>query len=85
MRTHVILPEEMVRQIDELVGTRKRSRFVEEAVGEKLRHEALLAALEDTAGMVSAEDQPEWATPEKTLAWIRRLRRESNRITRSTV
>lgn len=78
MRTHVVLPESMVREVDELVGKRKRSKFVEEAVREKLRRQALLVALADTAGMVSAEDQPEWATPEKTLAWIRKLRREGD-------
>ena len=36
--------------------------------------EALLAALGTTAGTISAEAHPEWATPEKVAAWVRALR-----------
>lgn len=76
MRTHVVLPEGLVEGIDKLVGRRKRSRFVEEAVREKLRREALGRALEAAAGILSAEEYPEWDTPEKVSAWVRKLRRE---------
>ncbi len=41
MRTHVILPDDLVEGVDKLVGKRKRSRFVEEAVLEKLKRERL--------------------------------------------
>ena len=76
MRTHVILPHELVCRIDQLVGKRKRSRFVEKAVREKLEREALLAALKETAGIFSAEEHPEWATPEGTARWQHELRRQ---------
>jgi len=36
--------------------------------------EALLAALEATAGSISAENHPEWATPQKVAAGVRALR-----------
>ena len=42
VRIQVNLPEDLVRQIDELVGPRKRSEFIERAVLRELR----LAALE---------------------------------------
>ena len=79
MRMHVILPEDLVKAVDDLAGKGKRSRFVEEAVREKLRKEALLSALEETAGMLSADDHPEWATPEKVAAWVRETRQQSDR------
>ncbi len=85
MRTHLILPQEMVKEVDELVGKRKRSKFVEEAVREKLRKETLLAAIRATAGIFSDQDHPEWATSEKAAEWVHNLRNKSNRITRSTV
>lgn len=76
MRTHLVLSEEIVREIDALVGKRRRSRFVEEAAREKLKRERLLKTLRETAGVLSAEDHPEWATREGVVAWVRRLREQ---------
>lgn len=75
MRTHVVLPEELVRAIDALVGKGKRSRFIEEAVRERLRREATVCALEETAGVLSVEAHPEWATREDVAAWVRESRK----------
>lgn len=75
MRTHVVLPEELVRAIDDLLGKGKRSRFIEEAVRERLRIEATVSALEETAGVLSVEAHPEWATREGVAAWVRESRR----------
>ncbi len=78
MRAHVVLPEELVKAVDALAGNRKRSRFVEEAVRDKLKKERLLSALKDSAGTLSAEDYPHWDTPEQVASWVRELRRESD-------
>jgi len=78
VRTHLVLPEELVKRIDVMVGRRKRSRFVEEAVREKLRRETLLAALKETAGVLSAEESPDWATSESAAAWVRESRRQDD-------
>ena len=78
MRTHVILPEDLVKSVDALAGKGKRSRFIEEAVREKLRIDTLRAALEATAGILSAEDHPEWGTSEQVAAWVRESRRQSD-------
>ena len=79
MRMHVVLPEDLVKAVDALAGHGKRSRFIEEAVRDKLRKEDLLSALAETAGMLSADDHPEWATPEKVAAWVRETRQQSDR------
>jgi metal-responsive CopG/Arc/MetJ family transcriptional regulator len=66
----------LVKDIEKLVGKRKRSRFVEDAVREKLNREKLLSALEETAGIISAAEYPDWATTEKAAAWVRESRHE---------
>lgn len=73
-RVHVVIPKEIVEEVDRLVGQRKRSAFVVEALIEKLQRERLGRALAETAGFLAKEDHPEWATPELTSAWVRKLR-----------
>ena len=45
---------------------------------EKAQREALLAALRETAGSISAEGHPEWETSEKVAAWVREGRKQSD-------
>lgn len=79
MRTHVVLPDGLVHDVDSLVGKRKRSRFVEEAVREKLRRKALLKSIEDTAGALSPDAHPEWSTSKKASSWVRESRHRDDR------
>ena len=83
MRAHVVLPEEMIEEIDRVAGKRGRSRFIEEAVADKLRRARLLKALHETAGMLNAEDYPEWSTPEKVSQWVHDNRRRDDEHSRS--
>ena len=83
MRTHLVLPDRLIEEIDGTVGKRKRSRFVEEAIREKLRREALLRALRETAGILPAAEYPEWETSEKGAAWVRESRRRDAERLRS--
>jgi metal-responsive CopG/Arc/MetJ family transcriptional regulator len=78
MRAHVFLPDELLEQVDKVAGKRKRSRFVEEAIREKLSRDALGKALEESAGVLKSYDYPDWETPEKTSAWVRSLRELDN-------
>jgi metal-responsive CopG/Arc/MetJ family transcriptional regulator len=77
MRTHVILPVELVAEVDRLVGARRRSRFVEEAIRGQLRREKMATALRESAGSLKG-DYPEWETPEKVSAWVAERRREDD-------
>jgi predicted transcriptional regulator len=74
MRTHIMLPKALVEAVDQLVGHRKRSAFLVQAVEEKLAHERLGQALAMTRGYLDKDAHPEWATPEKTSAWVREMR-----------
>lgn len=70
MRTHIIVSEELIEEIDHIAGKRKRSRFVEEAIREKLAREAQSRALKKSAGILDLTRHPEWDTPEKISAWV---------------
>ena len=73
MRTHVVLPYELVDGVDALVGKRRRSRFIAEATAEKLRKERLAKAIEEGAGSLDPKMYPHWSTPEKMDEWLREL------------
>lgn len=75
MRTHIILPDDVVKGVDELVGKRRRSRFIAEAAREKLRKETLRRIVREGAGVIDLKAHPEWATREDVIRWVRDLRR----------
>jgi predicted transcriptional regulator len=79
MRTHIVVPDDLVDEVDRLVGKRQRSAFFTEAARERLRREKRSRALKEGAGILKAEDYPQWATPEKVARWVRKVRRESER------
>lgn len=79
VRTHVVLPAELVRQIDELVGKRKRSAFIEDAVGERMKRERLRKALKATAGALKGKLPPEWEKPGGAAEWVHRSRQQDRR------
>lgn len=74
VRTHVVIPKDVLDAVDRLVGQRKRSDFVAEALREKLARERQAEALHVSAGVLNLADYPQWATPEKVSAWVREQR-----------
>jgi hypothetical protein len=74
-RAHVLLPPDLLREIDEIVGPRGRSAFLVETAREAVRRRKLLRFLEsDTPAWKDAE-HPELA--KGAAAWVRELRQES--------
>lgn len=74
VRTHVVFQKELVEAVDRLVGPRKRSAFLVQAVEEKIGRERLRGALATTAGFPAGATDPEWGTQEQVSAWVRELR-----------
>lgn len=74
VRTHVVLPRTLLKEIDEAAGSRSRSQYIAEALQEKLARDRQDDALRQTAGILDLADYPEWDTPEKISAWVRRSR-----------
>ena len=73
-RTNVTLPASLLAQVDELAGARGRSRYVAEAVAQRVRRDALGAAIRETAGAMIGRRG--WMSPDEVAAWVDDLRSE---------
>ena len=59
MRTHVVLPGDLVAAIDHLVGKRGRSSFLKQAAWEEVNRQRLLRLLESPGPIWKVEGHPE--------------------------
>ncbi|HEY0796633.1 MAG TPA: hypothetical protein VGD64_12715 [Acidisarcina sp.] len=71
-RAHIVLPEELIQEIDLAVGPRGRSAFVVETAQAELRRRRLLSFLRDKRPAWKDEDHPELA--QGAGEWVRSLR-----------
>jgi Arc/MetJ-type ribon-helix-helix transcriptional regulator len=76
-RTHVVLSEQLVKDIDALVGSRRRSSFLTEAAEEKLMRLRQLKALEAAAGSWKDKDHPE--LKQGAAKWVEKLRAQDEK------
>ncbi len=76
VRTNLLLPEDLVAEVDRIAGPRNRSRYVAEALRYRLRRDRLREAVEATSGVLDPKDYPEWSTSEKVVEWVRARRAE---------
>ena len=76
-RTHVVLSEQLVKDIDAIVGKRQRSSFLTEAAEKELVRRRQIEALKGAAGAWKDSDHPELEGGSET--WVRELRREGER------
>lgn len=74
IKTHLVLPKELLMSVDNLVGARKRSLFIAEAAKEKIERERFLIALDKTFGSWKEENHPDLTTQEEMDEHIKRLR-----------
>ena len=78
MRAHISLPRDLIVEIDEFAGPRKRSQFIEEAIRLKLLNERQKRAVAKPSPALDPKKYPYWATPEKTSQWVRESRRQDD-------
>jgi metal-responsive CopG/Arc/MetJ family transcriptional regulator len=74
-RAHILLPDDLLREIDALVGPRGRSAFLVETARQEVRRQKLLQFLEGRNSAWKNKDHPELA--EGAVAWVNKLRTES--------
>jgi len=82
-RAHVVLPVDLVADIDKLVGKRGRSAFLTEVARREIMIRRQREALRNAAGTWKDEDHPELANG--TAEWVSQLRghdivRENERL-----
>jgi hypothetical protein len=77
-RAHIVLPEDLLEEVDALVGPRRRSEFFVEAARERVRREKLRRAAHAVAGSLADTPIPGWESSEEARAWVRSLRQESD-------
>lgn len=73
MRLHINLDDEIAKQIDELAGSRQRSRYIREAIEARLEVDRRVAARRRLVG--SYPDFAPWMTAE----WISENRKREGR------
>ena len=74
-RAHIILPEDLLAEIDKLVGQRGRSAFLTEVIQQEVQRRKLLAALREARDCWKSEDHPE--LQDGSEAFVERLRSEN--------
>ncbi|MBI4787107.1 MAG: hypothetical protein HY782_08690 [Chloroflexi bacterium] len=71
----VAFPQPLLRQLKEKVAPRERGAFIVQAVAEKLALQEQLTAIEESAGIWSAESHPELKTDADIDRWLGEIRR----------
>ena len=73
-RTNVTLPASLLAEVDRYAGPRGRSRYVADAVAQRVRRDALGTAIDETAGVMRGRRGA--MSPEAVVAWVDELRSE---------
>ena len=76
-RTHIVLPEDLLAEIDHFVGERGRSAFLTDLVRKEIQRRKLLAALRAARGSWQQERHPE--LDRGSEAFVEGLRKENER------
>jgi metal-responsive CopG/Arc/MetJ family transcriptional regulator len=74
-KAHVILPVDLVADIDKLVGKRGRSAFLTEVARDEIQRRRQRDALRAARGAWKDEDHPE--LKDGAAAWVSKMRSES--------
>jgi metal-responsive CopG/Arc/MetJ family transcriptional regulator len=76
-RTHVVISDQLLREIDSVVGSRQRSRFLSQAAERELMRLRQLKAIDSAAGSWKDADHPE--LKQGSVKWVKILRQERER------
>jgi len=76
MRANVVLPDDLIAEIDKLAGSRGRSAFLAEAARDRIRRAKFDVALKKSAGIL--KDDPRFSTRAKIRKYIRDYRRKNS-------
>jgi hypothetical protein len=81
-RTHVVIPEQLVKEIDTFVGSRQRSSFLTQAAERELMRLRQLKALDSAGGAWKDSNHPE--LKQGSAKWVRKLRQQNEARLKTT-
>jgi len=73
-KAHLVIPTEILEEVDKIAGKKKRSLFIAEATQEKLEKERFLKTLEETHGAWTDQNYPELRTNKDMERYVREKR-----------
>jgi metal-responsive CopG/Arc/MetJ family transcriptional regulator len=73
-KAHLVLPREILEEVDQIAGKRKMSLFIAEATREKLERERFLKILEETKGAWSNRSHTELKTGKDVEQYVKEKR-----------
>jgi hypothetical protein len=74
-RAHIVLPQDLIEEIDLVVGPRGRSAFLVETARAELHRRRLLSFLRSDQPAWKEQDHPEFGRG--STLWVKKLRRQS--------
>lgn len=77
-RSHVVLPQDLLLDIDALVGQKRRDSFLVEVLRQEVNRRRLLQILSSPDPIWKDEDHPELA--QGSEAWVRQMRDNDERL-----
>jgi hypothetical protein len=78
-RAHIVLPKDLVTEIDALVGKRRRSAFLTEIARREVKRRRLLAFLERETPAWNPDRHPDIDAAGGAAAWVKKMRHEADR------
>jgi hypothetical protein len=73
-RTQVIISDQLMKEIDSIIGSRQRSKFLSQAAERELMRLRQLKALDSAAGSWRDTGHPE--LKQGSVKWVKKLRQE---------
>jgi metal-responsive CopG/Arc/MetJ family transcriptional regulator len=85
IKTHLAIPEEILSEVDQVAGKRRRSLFIAEATREKLERARFLKILETTGGAWSDKMHPELRTAKSVESFVSEKRQHYRKRLKRTI
>lgn len=80
-RVHIVIPEELAAEIDQMTGKRGRSQFLVDAAHREISRHRMVRAVSQAAGAWKDEDHPD--IRRGADRYVARIRRESEKRLRT--
>lgn len=82
-KAHVIIDENILKEIDRLMGKKKRSSFIAGAAKKELKRFNQLLLLKKLKGTWKDEDHPDMNSKNGTYKWVRKQRERDEKLSRN--